>query len=206
MSRFFRDKLPHKAAQPPWRVKHAYLPRGAGWSHAVAVRMDVMSGRPVASVFAEKGEKKSIVITLLTLEGFFMFFIHDAPQIVELGELTRMVMERRVPFGLFTALLREESEFFPVYNWLRRLLRTGSFTLRFTIVRPIAILEKTAIGQGMYMFEDVVELDEMEKSIFAKMVEILDKEYADRLVGFEEVGESSLRLHMLGPTRARNGA
>jgi len=168
--------------------------------------MDVMSGRPVASVFAEKGEKKSIVITLLTLEGFFMFFIHDAPHIVELGELTRMVMERRVPFGLFIALLREESEFFPVYNWLRRLLRTGSFTLRFTIVRPIAILEKTAIGQGMYMFEDVVELDEMEKSIFAKMVEILDKEYADRLVGFEEVGESSLRLHMLGPTRARNGA
>jgi hypothetical protein len=176
-------------------------PIDVGWSEAVGVWLNVEGGRPVANIYAEQGDRLEVAVAFLPMPSAFLFFVSEKPLLIGLNGLLQMIREGEVTFGLFIAELKDEAEFFPVYNWLRRMLRTGKWTMRFFIVGPVKDpMKQTKTAELLSSFEDTVTLNRTMKTIYASMVKRIEEKYRDRLVGFKEEGESSIRLRLAGPS------
>jgi hypothetical protein len=176
-------------------------PIDVGWSESVGVWLDVEGGRPVANIYAEQGDRLEVAVAFLPMPSAFLLFVSKKPLMIGLNGLLQMMREGNVTFGLFIAELKDEAEFFPVYNWLRRMLRTGKWTMRFFIVRPVKDpVKQIKTAELLSSFEDSVTLNRTMKSIYNGLVKWIEERYRDRLAGFKEEDESSIRLRPAGPS------
>jgi hypothetical protein len=176
-------------------------PIDVGWSEAVGAWLNVEGGRPVANIYAEQGDRLEVAVTFLPMPSAFLLFVSEKPLAIGLNGLLQMMREGNVTFGLFIAELKDEAEFFPIYNWLRRMLRAGKWTMRFFIVRPVKDpMKQTKTAELLSSFEDTVTLNRTMKSIYNGLVKWIEERYRDRLAGFKEEDESSIRLRLAGPS------
>jgi hypothetical protein len=119
----------------------------------------------------------------------FLFFVSEKPLLIGLNGLLQMMREGNVTFGLFIAELKDEAEFFPVYNWLRRMLRTGKWAMRFFIVRPVKDpMKQIKTAELLSSFKDTITLNRTMKTIHTSMIKRIEEKYRDRLAGFKEGG------------------
>jgi hypothetical protein len=193
-------RLPSRKKDEGLPTSRSY-PIDVGWSEAVGAWLNVEGGRPMINIYAEQGDRLEVAVAFLPMPSAFLFFVSEKPLLIGLNGLLQMIREGEVTFSLFIAELRGEAEFFPVYNWLRRMLRTGKWTMRFFIVRPVKDpMKQTKTAELLSSFEDTVTLNRTMKTIYTSMVKRIEEKYRDRLVGFKEEGERSIRLRLAGPS------